>query len=146
MGTRQRLLPARGPSRVSTGLQAQQPRLTLGPWAPWDPAAWASFPLGNELQQDTQGPGHLVQLHFGEDCSGVDESVFSPEEGVGCGHRAGHGPFPSPLLLPVCDRSGPRRCALLPAGGRTPPPWEPKILPRALPHSRVWGGQGRGLT
>lgn len=41
------------------GSQAQQPRLTLGPWSPWDPAAWASFPLGNELQQQSQGPRRL---------------------------------------------------------------------------------------
>ena len=135
------------------GSQAQQPRLTLGPWSPWDPDAWtlaawdpaarAAFPLGNKLQQQSQGPRTLrprssrAALHCGENSSRVDESVFSPsEEGVGVWAKG----RTQALLVtppPVCDRGGPRGSALLPAGPRTPIPWGPKILPRALPHLRV---------
>lgn len=117
MGTRQRLLLARGPSRVSTGLPGPAAPAHSGTLVSLGPRCLGVFPLGKRAaaaksrSTETQGPGHLAQLHFGEDCSGVDESVSSPEEGAGCGHRAGHraghGPFPSPLLLPVCDRSGP---------------------------------------
>lgn len=145
MGDSQPLLLARGPSRYPQGSQAQQPGSL------WDPGLPGTRCLGAlpwetscsskvKVHGDSGPRASRAATLPGEDCSGVDESVSSPEEGAGCGHRgraqAGHGPLlprhPSSLSVTAVALG----LRVLPAGAGTPPLWEPKILPWRLPHSR----------
>lgn len=125
---------------LSTGLPRPS-RLTLGPWSPWDPAAWASFPLGKQAaaaksrSTETQGPGICAATLWGG-YSGVGRKCLLLKKvravGTGPGTGQDHGPSRHPLLLPVMTAAA-WGSALLPAGQGLPPPWKTPRFCRRFP-------------